>query len=376
MAAARGRKSSPRSKHAARIAGSGLHANLIAGTSYTSRVGRRWQEDWPGALGERGVVPYLQPRAHKCILTDAFESRARPWGPVTRRIGTRMHLSGLRDTQIQILNNVRHTPTACAPTYIIHKSAGVRATSGGKQRTTPATLFHEHNLHYRTVQPVNSGASRGAHARPHPALSFSLSLLPSGDGIWIFLICSARGRLTNLIYYPATSPLGLSLSTYAALLSLSLFPSPFLRPSRSVHRAGWGSSFADQNSGYLSLLTLRRFLLTARRLTGSGRIPNATLWIRGPPASRCTDRNQRILCVAPAISLFPDGFLVPDRSPEFCYWRGTWELPRRYNDASEPREMHGRENKMQGCVTTAADGAAGFILVGVRARLRKSNTLR
>lgn len=100
---------------------------------------------------------------HKCILTDGSESRARPRRPVTHHIGTRTHLPTLRDARVRVLDNTRHIQHARI--HIIDKN-WVRATRRGKRRTTPATLFHEHNLHYRAVQPVNSGASRGAHPRP------------------------------------------------------------------------------------------------------------------------------------------------------------------------------------------------------------------
>lgn len=119
----------------------------------------------PGPRGEHGVVPYLQPRAHKCILTDAFESRARPRGPVTRRIGTRVHLPILLPYAMHKYPGPppppQQCPThTCACTHIIHERTRVcaRATSRGKQRTALATLFHEHNLHYRAMQAVNSGA--------------------------------------------------------------------------------------------------------------------------------------------------------------------------------------------------------------------------
>lgn len=155
MAAARGRKSSVRSKR-----GSEFHANLIAGT-WKGRGRRRWQEDWPGALGERGVVPYLQPRAHKCILTDASESRARP-----RRACHTSHWHANAPTYPMWSTGTRQCPAHTAHTHNRQEAPGIRATRRGKRRTTPATLFHEHNLHYRAVQPVNSDASRGA---PPPA---------------------------------------------------------------------------------------------------------------------------------------------------------------------------------------------------------------
>jgi len=75
MAAARGRKSSLRSKQCSK--GSRLHANLIAGTRPTWK-GRASEDGKKIGLGfwESGVVPYLQPRAHKCILTDERPTRA------------------------------------------------------------------------------------------------------------------------------------------------------------------------------------------------------------------------------------------------------------------------------------------------------------
>lgn len=72
--------------------------------------------------------------------------------------------------------------------------------------------------------------------------------------------------------------------------------------------------------------------------------------------TQCTDRDERILCV-----VLPSGFLVPDRSPEFSYRYGkgriTAALRRRRNGVSEPRQVHGREDGTQGCVTAAIDGA-------------------
>jgi len=86
-------------------------------------------------------------------------------GPVTHHIGTRTHLSALRDAQVRV--GTRQYPTHTARAYTHNRQERwVRATRRGKRRTTPATLFHEHNLHYRAVQPVNSGASRGARPRP------------------------------------------------------------------------------------------------------------------------------------------------------------------------------------------------------------------
>lgn len=51
---------------------------------------------------------------------------------------------------------------------------------------------------------------------------------------------------------------------------------------------------------------------------------------RARARTRCTDRDERILCVVP-----PGSFLVPDRSPEFSCRCGTGELPRRYAGAAQ-----------------------------------------
>lgn len=57
------------------------------------RIGRRWQEDWPRGAGENAVSFLIC--SHERINTSyrmRSKSRARPRGPVTRLIGTRVHL--------------------------------------------------------------------------------------------------------------------------------------------------------------------------------------------------------------------------------------------------------------------------------------------
>lgn len=50
-----------------------------------------------------------------------------------------------------------HIQRACAP--IIHEGRMCTSDERRKtERTALATLFHEHNLHYRAMQAVNSGA--------------------------------------------------------------------------------------------------------------------------------------------------------------------------------------------------------------------------
>lgn len=111
--------------------------------------------------GEHGVVPYLQPRAHKCILTDAFESRSastRTCHTSHRHASTPTYPT-LRDAQVPgPLNNVRHI-RARVYTHNTRENAGVRERRAEANRGRAlATLFHEHNLHYRAMQAVNSGA--------------------------------------------------------------------------------------------------------------------------------------------------------------------------------------------------------------------------
>lgn len=58
----------------------------------------------------RGVVPYLQPRAHKCILTDASESQARRVHEGLSHIALARERTypTLRDAQARALDNARH----------------------------------------------------------------------------------------------------------------------------------------------------------------------------------------------------------------------------------------------------------------------------